>query len=60
MNLVLGGLILPQMYMDRIVTLPLKIDVTPTDYGIMDLEGVTYNLNTKMLAVCGGKQVNPT
>jgi hypothetical protein len=36
---------------------PLAIDVTPSNYGVMDLEGVTFNSNTKMLAVCGGKQV---
>ncbi len=39
---------------------PLAIDVSPTDYGVMDLEGVTFNSNTKNLAVCGGKQVIPT
>ena len=47
------------MYLDRFLPNKLAIDVTPTDYGIMDLEGVTFNSNTKILAVCGGKQVNP-
>ncbi len=48
-----------QKYLDRFFQNSLSIDVSPTDYGIMDLEGVTFNSNTKMLAVCGGKQVNP-
>ena len=28
-----------------------------TGRGILDLEGVVYNFVTKILAVCGGKQV---
>ncbi len=47
-----------QPNLDRFLPNKLSIDVTPTDYGIMDLEGVTFNSNSKMLAVCGGKQVN--
>ena len=46
-----------QQYMDRFIQNPLSIDVTPTNYGIFDSEGVTYNWNSRMLAVCGGKQV---
>jgi hypothetical protein len=50
----------PQLYLDRFAANPLSIDVSPTNYGVMSNEGVTYNWNSRMLAVCGGKQVNKT
>ena len=54
---VLDGYYDQQMYLDRFVQYPLFLNVSAADYGVLDLEGVTFNSITKTLAVCGGKQV---
>jgi len=55
----IDGAVKLQATLTRFLPNPLSINVTATDYGVMELNGVTFNSNTKMLAVCGGKQVNP-
>ena len=46
-----------QAYMDRFFRNPLLINNSVADYGVLDFEGATFNQVTKVLAVCGGKQV---
>jgi hypothetical protein len=42
----------------RLINYPLLLNNTATDYGVLELEGISFNWKTKTLAVCGGKQVN--
>jgi hypothetical protein len=46
-----------QATLDRFSQYSLSLNVSLQDYGVLDLEGVTFNWNTRALAVCGGKQV---
>jgi hypothetical protein len=43
------GNYLLQMYMDRFVGNSLKTSNSTSDYGVLDLEGVAYNIITKGL-----------
>jgi hypothetical protein len=47
-----------QATLDRFSQYSLSLNVSLQDYGVLDLEGVTFNWNTRALAVCGGKQVS--
>jgi hypothetical protein len=54
----LDGYIRPEINLDRFYRNPLRLNVSNANYGVLDLEGVSFNWLTKVLAVCGGKQVN--
>jgi hypothetical protein len=43
--------------MQRFFKYPLLLNNTASDYGVLDYNGITFNWITKILAVCGGKQV---
>ena len=41
----------------RFYSYPIALTNSATDYGLLNLEGVVFNFVTKILAVCGGQQV---